>query len=350
MKQIVQAVAATVVLTSLSGCSWLWGSEKSYFRDRGNDYLKAETVEPMQLPDGMQSRPLDPLLPVPNYIADVQDRTSSEIPRPQPLSTTQLENDFFVQQSGQLSWIVAQRIPAQVWPLAQANFEQQGFEIAEEKPHLGEFSTSWQQQAGQELSYRVKIEPGVQRNTSEIFLELGKRASAAGTETWVGSQTTAVETKKDLENLHDSMQAEVEESDSYSLLATRNYDAPRKVSLVALGNGSQALRLDTSFDRAWSGVGRALDSAAIHVEDIDRSKGVFLIDPQRKQLKKKPGFFKRLFTSSKKRTKTKPEDIYTLKLTPVANQVFVSLEKDLDTLAEPAITNKVLTELHRQLN
>ena len=84
---------------------------------------------------------------------------------------------------------MAQRVPAEVWPLARQFFEDNGFRIASERPQTGEFITSWQRfdelstsmarrlssrvsgvAPDAETRVRVRIEPGVQRNTSEVFV------------------------------------------------------------------------------------------------------------------------------------------------------------------------------------
>ena len=183
MKRFAGICLLAVSASSLTGCGMLWG-EKGYFRDRGGDYLEARPTPAMQLPSGTQTKHLDPLLPIPHRIASAELANDYKVPRPQPLSVSAFSGDFSVQKSGPLSWIVAQRIPAQVWPIAQQFFEENGFKIADERPHLGEFTTQWQAvselntglvrqvwgaaPADQQARFRVRIEPGVQRNSSEV--------------------------------------------------------------------------------------------------------------------------------------------------------------------------------------
>lgn len=357
MKHILRVAGLAVAVSGVSGCSWLWDKDEGYLRDRGSDYLHAEVMEPMQVPDNMQAKQLDALLPVPSHVATVSNRQARDVPRPQRLSSGPQADDFSLQQgSGQAGWIVAQRIPAQVWPLAQAFFEEHGFIPGLEKPHLGEFVTQWHslsslnqdfvRQAGlagsDEVRYRVRIEPGVARNTSEVFLDLARDEGAA----WNADQASPA-----LVLMQQFFQKTLADGDSYSLLASRSYDAPRSVVMLELPNGARALRLDASFDRAWSGVGRALHSAYIHVADVNRAQGVYFIDPDRAAEKEEnKGFFKRLFSRSSKKKAIDTTDLYLLKLTTIGHQVFVSLEKKSDTLAEPELTQRVLTAVQEQLN
>lgn len=374
MKRITQAVGLAVLVSGLSGCGVLWGGDKGYFRNRGADYQDAKVEKPMQLPEGMQANIAEPLLPVPEHIASLSSKEKVRVPRPQSLPTGAQAVDFFLQQTDQLSWIVAQRIPAQVWPIVLSFFETKGFVIAEENPHMGEFVTQWQteNQLAQDfvsqvkltdselVRYRVRIEPGVQRNTSEIFLDSARSSASSDSTPWSAAQADSA-----LALLHTYLEEASETRDSYSLLASRNYDAPKRVAMVDLPNGSKALRIDASLDRAWFGVGRALESAEIYVSEQEREENVYLIDPNREIAREPVGFFDALFTALKEiekeleLDKQRPaaeeavdpmEDLYRLKLTDIGHQVFVSLEKDAETLADPELTERVLAAIQEQLN
>lgn len=374
MKRITQAVGLAVLVSGLSGCGVLWGGDKGYFRNRGADYQDAKVEKPMQLPEGMQANIAEPLLPVPEHVASLSNKEKVRVPRPQSLPTGAQAVDFFLQQTDQLSWIVAQRIPAQVWPIALSFFETKGFVIAEENPHMGEFVTQWQTENqlapdfvsqveladSEQVRYRVRIEPGVQRNTSEIFLDSARSSARSDSTPWSAAQADSA-----LALLHTYLEEASETRDSYSLLASRNYDAPKRVAMVDLPNGSKALRIDASLDRAWFGVGRALASAEIYVFEQEREENVYLIDPNREVAREPVGFFDALFTALKEiekeleLDKQRPaaedavdpmEDLYRLKLTDIGHQVFVSLEKDAETLAEPELTERVLAAIQEQLN
>ncbi len=189
MKRLAGLTALALVIGNTSGCGWLWGPE-GYFRDRGDDYLNARETAPMQVPDGMQSKPLDPLLPIPLNVATSTEKEGEyEVPRPQPLAGAGDVSDFSLQRSGDTRWLVAQRPPAEVWPVAHQFFEENGFPIADERPQTGEFSTNWQPlsqlsaplarrlssrvsgvEPDSQARVRVRIEPGVQTNTSEVYV------------------------------------------------------------------------------------------------------------------------------------------------------------------------------------
>ena len=70
MKRLAGLSALALIISSTSGCAWLWG-EDGYFRDRGSDYLEATQKAPMQLPPDVSNvKRLDPLLPIPRNVAD----------------------------------------------------------------------------------------------------------------------------------------------------------------------------------------------------------------------------------------------------------------------------------------
>lgn len=362
MKRVAGAALVLAGMASLSGCGWLWG-DKGYFRDRGSDYLTARSLPDMQVPEGMQSKPLDHLLPVPGHIADVSGATEGTIQRPHSRSEAVLEGDFSIQRSSEQSWILAQRIPAQVWNMSQAYFEELGFVIGEERAHVGEFSTAWLNATdmpettrealhlgkGQDARFRVRIEPGVQRNTSEIFVDSATRKGSR--ESAWGAGKGAPEAGLALTGLERFFNQADSQGQSYSLLASREFDAPRRVALIEAGEGGlQVLRLDAGMEQAWSGVGRALGAAGIYVDDIDRSQGVFFIDLERRAEQKEPGFFKRMFTSKKRQAARASAQLYRVKLTQISRQVFVGIERAPGELADHATTNRVLTAIQPHLN
>ena len=81
MKRLAGLSALALIISSTSACSWLGITGKDgYFRDRTDDYLEERQTAPMQLPTGVQSKPLDPLLlipvPLPPLAGCLPDRPS----------------------------------------------------------------------------------------------------------------------------------------------------------------------------------------------------------------------------------------------------------------------------------
>ena len=371
MKRLTGLSALALIISGTSGCGWIYG-ENGYFRDRGSDYLEARQTAAMQIPANVDAKRIDPLLPVPQQVATTTDSGEFTVPRPQSLSTGADVSEFSLQKSGESRWVVAQRVPAEVWPVARQLFADNGFQIAEERPQTGEFSTAWQRFDGlsetmvrrlnsgtagittdAETRVRVRIEPGVQRNTSEIFVVSAERP--AGSTADVAFTTRSSNPSLDaalLDEMLVSLARSAEQGGSVSLLAARDYDAPNRVSLSEDGNGNPVLSLGADFDRAWSGVGRSLEMADVRIDDINRSLGVYFINLAERAQKPddQPGFFGKVFGggASKEEIDARAER-YQVRLTAVGDSVQVTVEKDLNTIAPADVARKVLDLIQENL-
>ena len=370
MKRLAGLSALALIISSTSGCGWLWGDE-GYFRDRSTDYLDAHQSAAMQVPPNVDAKRLDPLLPVPAHVATSTETPQSfEVPRPQALDAVAETSQFSLQKSGDSRWLVAQRVPAEVWPVARSYFENNGFRIAEERPQTGEFITEWQgskdlapsmgRRVGSLLSdsdnqvrVRVRVEPGVVRNTSEVFVVSAERDEGSSADVAFPAHTGNATLEA---SLLDGMLADLSsttEHGSVSLLAARNYDAPSRVTLSQDGAGNPVLNLSTDFDRAWSSVGRALEMADVRVDDINRSLGVYyvnLAEGARKQEEKK-GFFSRMFGSEPSQEEIDARaERYQVRLTSSASgDVQVTVEKDINTVAPDDVAHRVLKLIQENL-
>jgi len=363
MKRLAGLSALALIISSTSGCGWVWGPE-GYFRDRGSDYLEAQQTAPMQLPPDIQTaKRLDPLLPIPRNVADDTVKGEYVVPRPQPLTAIAEASDYSLQKSGDSRWLMAQRPPAEVWPVAVQFFQDNGFRLDQQRPQTGEFTTTWQRadelsatmtkrlaSAGvasdAETRVRVRIEPGVQRNTSEVYVVSAERP--AGSSDDVAFTNRSVNTSLDAALVDDmlvSMSRISEKGGSVSMLASRDFDAPSRVSLIEDGSGNPVLNVGNDLDRAWSSVGRALEQGEWRVEDINRSLGLYYINLAEKAERKdeKPGFFASLFGSSpvKEEVEARAER-YQVRLSKVGENVQVTVEKDINTVAPAEVARKVL--------
>ncbi|WP_407296490.1 outer membrane protein assembly factor BamC [Stutzerimonas zhaodongensis] len=366
MKRLAGLSTLALIISGTSGCGWLWG-EDGYFRDRGSDYLQARQVTPMQVPADVELRPIEPLLPIPQQVADSRSTGDYEVPRPQRLVVAEEASEFSLQTSEDARWLVAMRPATQVWAAVRQFFTEQGFQIAEERPQTGEFVTAWQTRdqlapalvrdlglGNREVRVRVRIEPGVQRDTSEIYvLSLQRPAGSAADVAWPESSVNAELDRVLLDELQVGLTRGAEQGGSASLLAEREYDAPSRVTLTEAGSGNPMLQLDTDFNRAWSSVGRALQASDILVEDLDRSLGVYYVNLAEGAAnpEDKPGFFSRLFGGTPDRDELDARaERYQLRVTDAGTNVQVTVDKDLDTVAPADVARRVLNMLKDNLN
>ena len=63
MKRLAGLSTLALIISSTSGCGWLWGDE-GYFRDRSTDYLDARQTAPMQMPANVDAKRIDPLFEI----------------------------------------------------------------------------------------------------------------------------------------------------------------------------------------------------------------------------------------------------------------------------------------------
>jgi outer membrane protein assembly factor BamC len=359
MKRLAGLSALALIISSTSGCAWLWGPE-GYFRDRGSDYLDSKQIPAMQLPaDVSTSKRLDPLLPIPRNVVDDTAKGPFEVPRPLPLQVAASASDYSLQKSGDSHWVMAQHTPAEVWPVALQFFQDNGFRIDAQRPQTGEFTTAWQRSSelsaamgkrlaagDNETRVRVRIEPGVQRNTSEVYVVSAQRpaGSTANVDFTAHSVNLGVDSAL-VDEMLSSMSRSAEKGGSVSLLAARDFDTPSRVSLSQDGSGNPVLNVGEDLDRAWSSVGRALEQGEWRVEDINRTLGLYYINLAEKAEKKndEPGFFARMFGSKPSKEEIETRAVrYQVRLSKVGDNVQVTVEKDINTVAPADVARRVL--------
>ncbi|MGH8411365.1 MAG: outer membrane protein assembly factor BamC, partial [Pseudomonas sp.] len=188
---------------------------------------------------------------------------------------------------------------------------------------------------------------------SEIYVVSAERP--AGSTADVAFTNRSVNTGLDAALVDDmlaSMSRISEKGGSVSMLASRDSDAPSRVSLSEDGSGNPVLNVGTDLDRAWSSVGRALEQGEWRVEDINRSLGLYYINLAEKAEKKddKPGFFSGLFGSapSKEEVESRAER-YQVRLSKVGDSVQVTVEKNINTVAPADVARKVLSVIQDNL-
>lgn len=359
---------AALLLAGLNGCSLLKNSERGPLRDRNHDYVKAKSLPAMQLAPGQSSKRLDPLYPIAGAEPDGQARLQLP-PRPQPAPLLATEV-FVVQETSTHSWILAQREPAQVWPLAQAFFLSRGFSIAQEHPQQGEFvvrhtsASSIEQEQANRLDYLVRIQPGLEPKTSELLLEYSANGSpfTAGDVALVGQVLTP---------LQQYMLSASERGDSYSLLASYNQRSPQE-RVENLG-GTLILRVQADMEQAWPAVGRALQDSDIYVRGQSRQQAIYVLDLQKEVKGKKRGVFSGLNNLLKdvyqrieeekreergqqakqpqqQETIQVDENYHQLRMREEDGAVVLSLEDHLQQAADNNLASSVLNRLREQLN
>lgn len=395
MKPVLNALTLVIAGAGLSGCGYFFG-EDGYFRDRGSDYQTATVEQRMTVPPELQSKPIGDLLPVPGEIRP-GSTGKFKLPRPQGLSISADVSEFSLQQNGGERWLLAQRAPASLWPQVRQFFTEYRVPVARESTTLGEIETDWlvfedsssnalvrrlmpaaeatgrrtaeqildrpadvlpstsdrglqgtgQRANGQEQRFRLRVEPGVQSGTSEIKVLHMQRSQGSTHADWPATSSNA--------NLERAVLGELESYlnqggglDSAALSTVS--EAPVAVSGNSLdqdGAGNPVLHINTDFNRAWAAVGQALNNADIHVEDMNRTSGVFYINPQQSAAQEQPGFFGRLF---RRGGNEEAQQRVQIRLTPVGSRVQVTVEDSITTSTDSSEARALLSRIQENLN
>jgi uncharacterized lipoprotein len=205
--------------------------------------------------------------------------------------------------------------------------------------------------------FRLTIEPGIRNGSCEVFVEHKQVPLGApvrqDTANWNGGSDDELLENKVLtemayflgENINQSITVSRE---AMNIRGTRAEIIPDKEKPI--------LKYKLSFDRAWATVTDALENARISVDDLDRDSAIFYVlyddtikaepgffskmfasDDEKDQ---KPGFFGKLFSSDK--DPVLAANRYLLMLEEHDKEVFVTVRKDADTLADPFLAERLL--------
>lgn len=297
MKSLARILLA-LNLAATGGCSWLTGDD-GVFRDRGHDYRSA-TIEPaLQIPETMSGEAIDDRYAIP----PISDRaTLSEefvVPRPDPLDSNVDQDAVRINKMGNVQWILVNGSPGQVWPRLRGFLNLNRLSVQRADATEGILETGWLQPTGDDAlreRYRLRIDQGVQRGTSEVYvLQADLRA---GQDQWPGTSSNAeresIMVEELAQYLADSSTAAV------SMLVQQALDSAGRVSLRETQQGDPYLNLQLPFGRAWASVGLALEKSGFTVDDLNRDQSVYYLHFIDKDVEE-PGFFARWFGGDKNR-------------------------------------------------
>lgn len=269
----------TLVMLS-AGCQTLFGKQ-GYFRDRGDDYVQAKSIEPVRLPQGVQSQSIGQLFVIPP-IAD-PDAPLSEVfavPRPILGAGENARNEVKIQKLGERRWVAVNAAPSAVWPRLRTFITGRGMALAVMDPTQGVLETDWlsiKGDPGTKDRYRFRLEQGIRPDTTEIHIlqmTVSENVRAGGQVNWPAVSVNAQREQWMIGEA--SAFLAKEETTQASMLAQAISASSNKVVLQLPDDGSQpSIQIFLDYQRAWASVGGALSSNGFHVEDMNREGGEF---------------------------------------------------------------------------
>ncbi|MBN9430066.1 MAG: outer membrane protein assembly factor BamC, partial [Burkholderiales bacterium] len=233
-----------------------------------------------------------------------------------------------MERAGSQRWLVIKAPPEKVWPVVREFWQESGFIVQTESPDTGVLETDWAENRAkipQDFIRRALggIIDGMYSTSERDRFRTRLETTAEGTEVFISHrglievftnrqedvtvwQPRPSDPELEAEFLRRLMlKFGVSSEQSQAAVTATAVDPNERAKLINTGT-TQVLEVAESFDRAWRRVGLALDRGGFTVEDRDRSQGLYFvryIDPEVEggRVAQKPGFFARIFGSSKQR-------------------------------------------------
>lgn len=301
---------------TLTGCGVFFG-EDGYFRNRADDYLKADSLEPLKVPPHLNSEAPGDLYVVPPLTDDdfafVEDTDRFEAPRPRGLSANALVERIKIQRLGAEQWILVNVQPGQVWPQVSNFLSSNELQVARTDINQGLLETGWisfGDEPDQLHRFRVRIDRGVQPDSSEIHIlhmSVG-RNEVAEVSAWPSQSTSREREHWLVEELAQHLASEEISALGGTSLVAQAIGGSAKSDLT-MRDGEPVLTLQLSRERALANLAHATQQQGLFTLDSAISRGVIYLDYQKPDTRER-GWFARLF--GLKKPKPAPTSPYRL--------------------------------------
>ncbi len=309
---VARTLLSVLVLSFLSGCSML----ERVFPDRSEDYRKAETTAPLEVPPDLTTTPVNEALAVRDGSATLSGYTSATQTRNSRADTGVMptpEGMKLLHDKNRV-WLLVKGDPAAVWSKAREFWLDGGFLIQRENPTLGVLETDWvdarinapgdiitrtisrvfQKAYSSSLRdrYRMRLEAGEEPGTTEIFIahkglqeKLEGRTDEIQSTVWEPRPSDPGLESEMLKKLMVYLGSTPEHAEQ---LFSAQAPEPDRAELTQGSDGRPVLVVHETFSKAWRSVGITLDRVDFAVEDRDRSAGIYYVrynDPLKQQKK-----------------------------------------------------------------
>lgn len=299
--RVLRIFGIALIVSQAAACSWLTGDD-GYFRDRKNDYLQDKVLEPLQVPEEIESsKDEEELFLIPDVVNRDLPAQDFDVPRPAPLLNAATGDNVRIQKLGENLWLLIDVPPSHLWQRVKNFLNINRISVGLDQADTGILETVWLQRTTEDIPktkerYRYRVDQGVQRNSAEVHIthvSIPFSQDIPETTDWPEKSQDPEREKWMVQNLAQYL-ANDSGFSSVSLLA-QGIGRASKVSMVKNTAGNTVVQLQLPFDRAWASVGNALKKADFNINDLDRSKGRYYVSFQPELEAEQPGFFARLF-------------------------------------------------------
>lgn len=271
MKRLLCASALVAASVALGGCGWLFG-DKGVFRDRGDDYRRATLEKPLVIPPGLSKSAIDDEAPIPATTNSASLEGRFVVPRPDPLEGNPDAELVKIQKLGGNTWILVDASPGEVWPRVRQFLTTNQLTVLRADAGAGIIETGWllpRAESAQRERYRFRIEQGVQRGSSEVYVL--QADTGAGENRWPVASSNR-EREDEMVKALAQFIADNGSTGAVSMLAQRQIDSRGKVFLNRKPGEQPYLLLELPFDRAWASLTSALPRSGFTVDDLNREQ------------------------------------------------------------------------------
>ena len=268
-----------------SSCSYIAGPE-GLFPPTKDEFLKEKVEQDIQLPSDLALISKENHYPVDEISETLENQ---DVPKPRQIFSTSGDSSVQLRRLGELMWVYVETLPSTSWPISKSYWDTSSYKVINADPATGEIAINFDEST----KLKMKIEHGIKEASTEIFLVQVDKTSNE-----ILSNPELIQTE--LSNLVNYFADSVGQFSGTSL-AAQNLNEMKKAKIF-VDNGQTVIELDLNFDRAWSSVTKAIDSANIIANDKDRSNGIFYVSYESEE---EEGFFSFLnFGRSKSRNAT----------------------------------------------
>ncbi|MDQ2078308.1 outer membrane protein assembly factor BamC [Marinimicrobium sp. ABcell2] len=305
-------VLAAFSLT-LTGCGVFFGDD-GYFRNREDDYLKADSLAPLKVPPHLNSEAPGELYVVPPLTDDdlsfVEDTDRFRAPRPRALAFNAMEERVRIQRLGDDQWILVNVQPGQVWPQVSNFLSSNQLRVARTDINQGILETGWisfNEDPDEVHRFQLRIDRGVQPDSSEIHVvHMGmSREEAAEATGWPSRSISREREHWLVEELAQNLASEQIAAVGGTSLVAQAIGGSAKSDL-SMRDGEPVLTLLLNRERALANLSHATQQQGFTTLDSKVSAGVIYVAYQKPETRER-GRFARLFGLNKpKPTPTSP--------------------------------------------
>lgn len=318
-RQLNTLAFAAAVTCFLSGCSSL---EESKI-----DYKSASQAPTLQVPPDLTQLKRDTRYQVAGSASALASATPNSPARNNDAGTAANQSgDARIVRNGTQRFLVVNRSADSVWEPLRDFWKDNGFVLSTDQPQLGIMETEWAENraklpqdfirktvgkvfdslysTGERDRFRTRVERtanGLEitithRGLAEIYTNAAKDSTV-----WSPRPTDPELEVEFLRRLMLRLGGQnLSNTGTQAATAVPSVSSLPADVKVTQFNNQPAIEIKDGFDRAWRRVGVAIDRTGFTVEDRDRAQGVFFVRyaPQGSG-EKEPGFFAKLFSSSK---------------------------------------------------